>query len=291
MKKILLSLSMIGAVAVLAIGATGAFFSDSETSTGNTFAAGAIDLQIDNESYVTSTTTGQLVASANTSWTLRDLTIERFFDFDDVKPGDIGEDTISLHVNNNDSWLCVDVTLTSDDDNTCTEPEGSDEKMDANGATTTPSCNTQGELADNINFIWWADDGDNVLEQGENVLEGGPLGALSVDQTAYMTLADSQMNIWANNATGTPLVGGSERFIGKAWCFGAISSAAVTQDGFGKTGQNGPLVRGTGVSCDGAAGLNNVTQTDSMTADVSFYAVQSRNNPGFICSQRNNSND
>mgnify|MGYP001600450916 FL=1 len=75
MKKILLSLSMVAAVAVLAVGATGAFFSDTETSTGNIFTAGAIDLQIDNESYVTSTSTGELVANANTSWSLRDLTI------------------------------------------------------------------------------------------------------------------------------------------------------------------------------------------------------------------------
>ena len=32
-------------------GATGAFFSDTETSQGNTFTAGAIDLLVDNESY------------------------------------------------------------------------------------------------------------------------------------------------------------------------------------------------------------------------------------------------
>ena len=51
MKKILLSLGMIVFVGGLIIGATGAFFSDTETSTGNTFAAGAIDLKIDNTSY------------------------------------------------------------------------------------------------------------------------------------------------------------------------------------------------------------------------------------------------
>ena len=50
-KRILLSLGMIVFVAVAAIGATGAFFSDTETSTGNTFTADAIDLGIDNHSY------------------------------------------------------------------------------------------------------------------------------------------------------------------------------------------------------------------------------------------------
>ena len=42
---------MIAVVAIIAVGATGAFFSDTETSTGNTFAAGAIDLGVDNTSY------------------------------------------------------------------------------------------------------------------------------------------------------------------------------------------------------------------------------------------------
>ncbi len=49
MKKILISLSIVGAVAAIAIGATTAFFSDTETSTGNTFSAGTIDIAIDTQ--------------------------------------------------------------------------------------------------------------------------------------------------------------------------------------------------------------------------------------------------
>lgn len=44
MKKILMSLTTISAMAALVIDATSAYFSDSETSTGNTFIAGTIDL-------------------------------------------------------------------------------------------------------------------------------------------------------------------------------------------------------------------------------------------------------
>jgi predicted ribosomally synthesized peptide with SipW-like signal peptide len=47
-KKILISLSVIAAVAALAIGGTIAYFSDTETSTGNTFTAGTIDISVDN---------------------------------------------------------------------------------------------------------------------------------------------------------------------------------------------------------------------------------------------------
>ncbi len=47
MKKILISLSIIGIVAGVVVGGTIAFFNDTETSTGNVFTAGTIDLTID----------------------------------------------------------------------------------------------------------------------------------------------------------------------------------------------------------------------------------------------------
>jgi len=43
--KILISLSVIGAVAAMAIGGTIAYFSDVETSTGNTFTAGSLEFE------------------------------------------------------------------------------------------------------------------------------------------------------------------------------------------------------------------------------------------------------
>ena len=46
MKKILVSLSIIGVVAVIAVGSTVAYFRDVETSTGNTLSAGILDLKI-----------------------------------------------------------------------------------------------------------------------------------------------------------------------------------------------------------------------------------------------------
>ncbi len=48
-KKILLSLSVIGVVAAIGIGGTVAYFSDTETSTGNTFSTGVIDISIDDQ--------------------------------------------------------------------------------------------------------------------------------------------------------------------------------------------------------------------------------------------------
>jgi predicted ribosomally synthesized peptide with SipW-like signal peptide len=46
MKRIILSLGVIAIVAIVAVGATRAYFSDTETSTGNTFTAGTLDLTV-----------------------------------------------------------------------------------------------------------------------------------------------------------------------------------------------------------------------------------------------------
>jgi len=57
MKKILISVSVIAAAAAVVIGATTAYFSDTETSTGNTFTAGVIDISVDGENPWTKTYT------------------------------------------------------------------------------------------------------------------------------------------------------------------------------------------------------------------------------------------
>lgn len=303
-------------VGVAVAGATGAFFSDSETSTGNTFTAGAIDLGVDNHSYYNGVLQDGRNGTATTTWRIDydiDNTeypgdnpatpdvqengyslplVRQFFNFGDLKPGDWGEDTISLHVKNNDSWLCADVKLTSDDDNDCTEPENDEEGTNCPIIGEPDGDNTDGDLADAVNFYWWADDGDNVFEtcardtggilidplcKDETVLPAGPLGALNVNQTATVALADSQTNIWGDHG---PLPGDSVRFVAKAWCFGDATMAPYAQDGGNR--QSGPDDRP--VICDGS-GEDNKTQTDSMTADITFRAVQSRNNTGFLCNQ------
>jgi predicted ribosomally synthesized peptide with SipW-like signal peptide len=274
MPRIILSISLITIViGALAFGGTTAFFSDTESSVANVFTAGAIDLTVDNDSYYNG------VQNATTTWQAKDLTIEKFFDFGDLKPDDYGEDTISLHVANNDSYICANVKLTSNDDNTQTEPEA---LVDANGLTT-------GELAGLVNFLWWADDGDNVFESDEQVISQGPIGALGVGGSTTIALADSATNIWTGS--GGPIPGNQTHFIGKAWCFGTIGTAPIVQDDSGSLmspsgNNNGNGVAGEpedgGITCDGTA-LGNESQTDSLTADVTFSAVQARHNNQFLC--------
>ena len=260
--KILLSIAAITAAVVMAAAATFAFFSDTETSTDNTFVAGVLDLKIDNESFYN----GQVYAG--TTWALDDLNGHLFFDFRDVKPGDWGEDTISLHVNDNDAWACLDIDLTSEDDNQTNNLELADQDT-----PDTPNL-FDGELGNNLNMIFWADDGDNVLEDDEQqgiFLQGTATQVLS----SATTLADSVLSNIGGVADGDPLPGNETRYIAKAWCFGTMTLTPLAQ------GPNSPTTD-PGFDCDGS-GLNNITQTDIVTADLSFSAIQHRNNENFTC--------
>src|SRR3989344_1689012 len=132
MKRIVVGLLfVIGAGGVLASGATGAFFSDMETSTGNIFTAGAIDLLIDNDSYYNGNRCieNPLAGTSEpdepywtwqgnnpypvpgtpctTSFEPSNLDGLLFFNSLDLKPDDDGEDTISTDVQN-DAWICMD---------------------------------------------------------------------------------------------------------------------------------------------------------------------------------------
>lgn len=260
MKKLFLSLtSFVFAGAILA-GGTGAFLNDSQTSTGNTFASGLVTLQYDNESFATDDL-GKLAASTSTTWSLSGLEGKLFYDFPDVKPGDIGEDTVSLHVNNNNSWACMALKITGTSGNPA--------------ATSTPNT---GELQNDLQFALWGDDGDNVYETGEKIFAMGSASTLFAGQE--WALADSAHNIWG--ASG-PLLGATTEYIGEAWCFGTLTPAPVAQDGKGYTGTNGPLVRGTGFTCNGAA-IGDGAEGNSISLNVSFIAEQARNNDSFLCS-------
>ena len=263
MKKILISVSIIAAAAVVVVGGTIAYFSDTETSTGNTFTAGSIDLKVDNTSYLN----GEL--NPDTSWTERDLTtVEKFFNFTDLKPGDNGEDTISLRVYSNDAWACVTFKDLTNDDVTCTEPE------DADDLPQTPGCwvNFQageGELAQQLYFTFWKDDGDNIYESGETLLLTNIQGPASdVLNGKTYPIADATFSI--AGVPGTPLDGDQTYYIGKAWCFGTMTVNPVEQGG---------------ITCNGQP-VNNASQSDQVTGTIEFYAVQSRNNTPFYCGQR-----
>ena len=298
---------MLAVTAVIGAGATGAFLSDTETSTGNTFTAGAIDLKVDNESYYNgnvcllgnwddnSQTPDSYTwqgtnpypvpgTACTTSWDASDLDQGLlFFNFNDLKPDDEGEDTISLHVNDNDAYMCMDMTLTSNDDHSSSEPELSapDAQEDINNTW-------DGELGSLLQMVWWVDDGDNVLETGESLLNGGAKSLVdffegdSATTTFTADLADATTNVW----TGVPgpVTGDKTYYLAKAFCYGDMTLAPLAQDGNGTDGPLAPNRVGTGFTCDGKA-LGDASQTDGATLDVAFRVIQARNNPGYTCNE------
>jgi hypothetical protein len=175
MKRILLSLLTISAVAVITVKATQAFFSDKETSTGNVLSAGSIDLKVDSTAHyaglvcvnglwaedgnVNNNTRPELLNTACTgSWASKDLTNEKFFSLTDVKPGDSGENTLSLTVLDNNAWACIQVYNLQNNENTLVDPE-----TEAGDVTSDPN---GGELAQNVYFTAWLDQGNKPGWQG-----------------------------------------------------------------------------------------------------------------------------
>lgn len=287
-KRIALPVAMLVVVAAAAVAGTGAFFSDTETSTGNTFTAGSIDLKIDSEQHYNGNTCEEIsqdvyqwvgdapYPEAGTpctgTWDLKDLsddsaTGDKFFNFDDIKPGDSGENTISIHIESNDAYMCASLENVVEADNTKTEPEALD---DPDGLAVGEAT---GELDDILYFFAWVDDGaidgwqgtstdategDNVYQIGEQPLNA-PTAASTLVPTTW-ALADSTVN------GGTPLSAGDTHYVGVAWCAGSMTVDSSTG----------------AISCDGST-VNNASQTDSWSTDVKFDVVQARNNTNFEC--------
>jgi predicted ribosomally synthesized peptide with SipW-like signal peptide len=267
-KKIIISLSVIVAAAAIIVSSTLAYLSDTETSAGNMFTAGAIDLKIDSTchydgmickkndagAYVwveevsgQSSTYPELIGQPCTcSWDVAEwVDGTAIFNFDDIKPGDKGEDTISIHVDSNPAWICAEFGNIVQKDNGCNEPELKAETA-AYGAGN-ETCNdvtpNEGELWENLKFDFWMDNGagdghtcNNIKDADEKYI------ATSTPATNLQyAIADSRNG-------GQPI---TDTCVGVEWSI--------------------------------PSGVNNIAQTDSVTGDFKFSAIQARHNERFVC--------
>ena len=253
MKKILLSLGIIMLVGGMVAGATGAFFNDTETSTGNVLTAGNIDLTVDSFGAMHN---GVDVSQQQTTWTARNLNGQKFFVFEDLKPGDHGRRHVSLHADSNEAYACLLLVNKNDQENVRTEPE-----IDAGDTT-----DVGGELSSNIEIFAWQDDDSDLNYEPQNLEAELPRnGSFAADSffdiTYDIDIADSN--------SGTPVLvptgPAATRNVGIAWCVGNMDVNPV----------NGTI------ACNGAGG--DEAQTDLFEADVVLYAEQVRNNPNFKC--------
>ncbi len=173
-------------------------------------------------------------------WEATDLTTQKFFNFSDVKPQDSGTNLISLHVENNEAYMCLTVANQEDNENLTNDPE-----LEAGDVL------PAGELSEHLMVAGWYSD-----ENGANL---SPMfGPTYMNDLEDITFADS-------DSTEDPIEPGATKYVNLAWCLGTLT------------------VTGNTFTCDGDVPNINRTQTDSLLADLQFYAVQTRNNEEFSC--------
>lgn len=294
MKRIIFGLITIIGVGAIVVGATGAFFSDTETSTGNKFVVGKLNLKVDSachyngmkcdggvwteESQGSSEYPELIGQGCECTWLAKDLDNELFFNFLDIKPGDFGENTVSLHVENNDAWVCAELANLESDDNGCDSPEN---KIDQ-------TCEAgQGELQDNLFFTIWKDtDCDNVLDaeipEGPGTCAGVEpfCNDFSYSQLDCETFSPPEWEcVWTPGVPSVP----AEQVL--------VDSQPATSNFWpiaDSTTGNGPIESGSdyclGIAWNVPIRTSNIIQTDSLTGDVVFSAVQARHMNDFQCS-------
>lgn len=302
MKRILLSLLILGSTGALAVGVSRAFFSDTEKSTGNTFTAGALDLKVDSECHYdnmqcnaqglwenepnkTSTYPELLGTACTCTWVSKDLeTGNLFFNYGDVKPGDEGENTISLTAIDNDAHVCAYVQNLANAENSCNEPECLAEGGTWDGICTgmpTGHCGspgaTFGELQDNLFMTVWRDTNcNNVLEgavAGHCVNVGATIGCDGPEIVNNQVLCELMQ---PSDCAWVPAQSAEEVLV--------PNTPIDSNNGVWSLGQLvGDQKTCLGVGWNVPNTVSNVIQTDSVTSDIAFYVEQVRNNPNFTC--------
>lgn len=266
MKRILLSLLILGATGALAVGVSRAFFSDTETSTGNTFTAGAIDLSLGGAFTSASNGNSAFALDPNNNG-------KALYSFTDLKPGDMGGGSFNLEVTSNDAYVCAKSLITATPENDRNYPE-------LNAGDTTTGAN-EGELQNYLKFATFDDDNENgVYDAGSEPINVGQylpshnnkgITAAELGAAGWVSVADTTSpNTWLVQAT---LPTGAVQSAGLLYCFGDF-----TTTGSGSTIQV--------IGCDGS-GNQNVAQTDGVVGSIEFSAVQTRNNPNFTCASMN----
>ena len=178
MSKIALSLVMIAAVGAIVIGATGAYFSDTEASVGNTFTAGTLDLNIQGD----------------------DLNVI-IFNVDDLAPGSSGFGQVDLkNVGNLDGFLDISFLNFVNDDMLCNDPESDVEATCGDG---------EGELLENLDILACLDDGDSSCGDvvGDTEVYNGKASGLGLDELTDYALAKNTEVIFRLEWSVDSLVG------------------------------------------------------------------------------------
>jgi hypothetical protein len=261
--KILLSLAIIGAVTISAIGGTMAYFSGTQISLGNTFTAGSLDLKVDSNCRYDGLVCGHtgsvwtpdespnaypltrpdLVGKPCTCyWAPTDLANQLFFDFtadpNELRPADVGGDTVSFHVDGNPAWVCLKISGTAGHENDCKFAE----------SLIDPDCHTDltGEMISELKLSLFRDYNCNgVRDTGDGDIE-------LAGHTRNVPVADGIYPVFDSTTGNGPLAPASPACVSMNW---------------------------------NLIGAGNEIESDDVSANISLVGMQSKNNAGFKCSQ------
>ena len=320
MKKILLSLATIAIVGIAATGLTVSFYGDTETSTGNTFTAGSVELKVDSQShyngmdcvpdgsdgYWWQNTTDEndfgtpvgfpeAGTACDGTWAQSDVTgsLLKYFNFTDIKPGDHGEDTISLHVIDNDAWGQFEFVPTRDADNTCTGPETIAEDANHNDTICDESTG-DGEVDENLYFTGWLDQGQVPgFQCGNPEFGDGAHAKCEADPTEGDNVYQDYEGpkFWDNTLIGNTGPFDLKTVLSAAYALYCAEpndhdpGAADGHDNYGfchGLASDGRMVGSTtyyfGLKWNMPLATGNEVQSDEYTADMTFRVEQFRNN-------------
>jgi len=183
------------------------------------------------------------------------------FEFQGINPGGFGAASIEF-ASSGSVWACGDLVVTADEENV---PVAEERKM---GDET----DKDGELGESLDTFWWADDGDGILENNENVFLTGKIIDLvdPANRAKTISLADSQTNIWGEN----PITSEAPRYLGLAWCHGDLIQQAV------EPGEYAPE-KETGFTCKPPS-PELPTSTDIVEGTIDFKTANSSESD-YIC--------
>jgi len=237
----------LGAVGVASAGAglgTTAYFNDTESFEGNTLTAGSLDLFVDYEaSYDSDGAVENLADSA--AGTQDGEPAGMFYDLDDVKPGDSGHVEFCFRIVDNPSyvWACGDL---SQAENGMNEPEMA--------VDDTPDL---GELGDAIEArLVYCERVAGETVEGDEIVSGS-----LVDVVSAITGGA------ALDGEGVPGVAPGDQ----------AEYADVVEPEAGDAYITGPCVC---LFWEIPTAVGNEIQSDSLTMEFEFHAVQSRHNDG-----------
>jgi len=108
-KGIIMSVGMLVFVGAVVVGGTGAFFTDTESSTGNVFTAGSVSLTLGEATYIWLGQPNTTLPTNYFNWNNTTQSIQ----MPDLKPGDFGRITKPLTNGANDAFLCARIVATS----------------------------------------------------------------------------------------------------------------------------------------------------------------------------------